>query len=138
MIRVVPPTTTQNDELGSSASTQALRTPAPATAGSKGPFRLLLQDWRGTRVYGFDMKSVERIGMTPPSHMGIGCKILLKRGCKVARGVVLLEPAMVNVMGGKIESLDKPWREGREARLRAEVARETPGGGGGGDDDDER
>jgi RecQ-mediated genome instability protein 1 len=56
--------------------------------------------------------------------MSIGCKILLKRGCIVARGVVLLEPGSVAVLGGRIEVLDKVWRERRESVLRERVKKE--------------
>ncbi len=58
-----------------------------------------------------------------PPTMGIGAKMLLRKGCKVSRGVVMLEPGSVMVFGGRIEVLDKSWREGREERLRKEVER---------------
>jgi RecQ-mediated genome instability protein 1 len=31
--------------------------------------------------------------------------------------MVLLTPSSVTVLGGKIEALDKTWKEGRKARL---------------------
>jgi len=59
--------------------------------------------------------------------MSIGCKIMLQKGCKVGRGMVLLEPGMVVVLGGKIESLDKRWKEGREKALLEAVGEERRG-----------
>lgn len=137
VIRVVPV-----DEEPSSAATQFPRqnntqggnTSAGAGAGvnqtgdkaSKGPFKLLLQDWKGVSVWGFELRRVEKVGLPP--GMGIGCKMLLRRGVKVARGVVLLEPTSVLVFGGKIDGVDKAWRAGREERLRREVKEESDGG----------
>ena len=81
-----------------------------------------MQDCKGNSVYGFELKKVEKIAYPPV--MSIGCKVLLRKGCKIARGMVLLEPGMVVVLGGKIDGLDKGWREGREQRLRETVERE--------------
>jgi RecQ-mediated genome instability protein 1 len=81
---------------------------------------------KGTKVYGFELKRVEKLGYPP--GMSLGCKVMLKRGCKVARGMVLLEPGCVVVLGGKIEALDKAWREGREERLREAVKKDEEGG----------
>lgn len=89
------------------------------TRGSKrggGPHKVLLQDSRGERVYGIELRSVEGVGL----GMSIGCKILLK-GAVVARGVVLLEPRTVGVLGGKIEGLHKVWKEGRKEDLKAQI-----------------
>jgi RecQ-mediated genome instability protein 1 len=126
VIRVLP---TQDNENGSTASTQAISTPVTANAviWSKGPFKVLLQDMKGQKVYGFELKRVEKLGYPP--GMNIGCKVMLKKGCKVARGMVLLEPACVVVLGGKIEALDKAWREGREDRLREAVKKDEEGAG---------
>lgn len=120
VIRVLP---TQDAEMGSTAATQGVGAPTPgARNAGKGPFKVLLQDMKGQRVYGFELKRVEKLGFPP--GMNVGCKVMLKRGCKVARGMVLLEPGTVVVLGGKIEALDKAWREGREERLRAEVKKD--------------
>jgi len=121
IIRVVP-----NDEnqLPSSASTQAIGTQANSGQGGKeGSYKLLMQDCKGQRVYGFELMRVGGIGYPP--GMKIGCKILLKRGSQVARGMVLLEPDKVKMLGGKIDALDKAWREGREQRLRDLVDKEA-------------
>lgn len=94
---------------------------------SRGPFKLLLQDWKGVVIWGFEVRKVEKVGLPPV--MGIGCKLLLRRGTKVARGMALLEPGNVVVFGGKIDSEDKAWRAGRESRLRREVEERGDGEG---------
>ena len=86
---------------------------------SNGPFKLELQDVRGQKVYGFELKRVEKVGYPPV--MGIGCKVVLKKGCRVARGMVLLEPGTVVVLGGRIERAERRWVEGREKALRVAV-----------------
>jgi len=84
-----------------------------------GPFRLLLQDVKGQTVYAFELRRVEKIGMPCANgHMHIGAKIVLRKGMNIARGMILLEPGLTDVLGGKVEALDKAWREGREKKLR--------------------
>lgn len=116
VIRVVP-----ESEDGGAGGSSSLPSGAQreAVVRSNGPFKLLMEDIKGQRVYGFELKRVEKVGYPP--LMSIGCKIMLKKGAKVARGMVLLEPATVVVLGGKIEALDKSWREGREKDLRDAV-----------------
>jgi RecQ-mediated genome instability protein 1 len=115
-------------EPASTAATQAQGTQAGgAGAGGhnkgSGPFKLLLADFKGVQIWGFELKRVEKIRYpgSGAGSMSIGCKILLRKGCKVARGMVLLEPGTTVVLGGKIEGLDKKWREGREKSLREAV-----------------
>ncbi|KAH8819696.1 hypothetical protein F5884DRAFT_761442 [Xylogone sp. PMI_703] len=119
-----------NEDAGTQPTATNNQPTAAATArsggGGGGPYKLLLQDRSGQRVFGFELFRVEKIGYPP--FMSIGCKIMLKRGCKVARGMVLLEPSTTVVLGGKIEGLDKSWREGREARLRVAVGNVVPNG----------
>ncbi|KAL4980610.1 hypothetical protein BDW66DRAFT_35800 [Aspergillus desertorum] len=80
---------------------------------SNGPHRLILQDSKGTRAVGIEMARIDgvRIGQLP-----IGGKLLLKNAT-VARGMILLTPENVTLLGGKIESMDLAWRTGRKARL---------------------
>ncbi|KAJ5766919.1 uncharacterized protein N7511_004535 [Penicillium nucicola] len=85
---------------------------APGNSGS-GPHRLMIQDAAGTVAIGVEMQRIEGISLDKP---GIGAKLLL-RNPTVARGMVLLTPATVTVLGGKIEALDKNRKEGRKARL---------------------
>lgn len=87
-----------------------------------GPHKLLLQDVRGVRVYGIELKGIEGVGV----GMNIGSKMML-RNVTVARGVVLLEPGTTTMLGGKIEVLHKSWRENRKAALKAAIeANERP------------
>ena len=81
-----------------------------------GPHKLALQDAKGTRIYGIELKEVEGVGL----GMSMGCKMVL-RNVVVARGVVLLAPETTTVLGGKIEGLHKAWKEGRKAELKAAI-----------------
>ena len=106
-MRVVPGEVEANGDAASTAST--------------GPHKLLLQDSKGTKVYALEMRNIDGVG----TNMNIGCKSVL-RNITVARGVILLEPGNVTVLGGKIEPLHKAWREGRLERLKtAASARPT-------------
>ncbi|KAF2084533.1 RecQ mediated genome instability protein Rmi1 [Saccharata proteae CBS 121410] len=99
VIRVVPETAGGDDD--------------QQPAASSGPHKLLLQDAKGTRVYGVEVAAVEGVGV----GMSIGAKLVL-RDVVVARGLLLLEPRNTQVLGGKIDVLHKAWREGRLERLR--------------------
>lgn len=82
-----------------------------------GPHRLVLQDCQGQRVYGIEVKSVPKIGL----GMDIGSKLVLKKGCEVARGMVMLSPHTVLFLGGKIEALHKSWQANRKKDLKAAI-----------------
>ncbi|KAF2679128.1 RecQ mediated genome instability protein Rmi1 [Lentithecium fluviatile CBS 122367] len=86
-------------------------TVAPAIQ-SRGPFKLLLQDAKGAKVYALDLRGIEGLN----TAMTMGVKLLL-RNIEVRRAVVMLEPGSVQVLGGKLEALDKAWKEGRKERL---------------------
>jgi RecQ-mediated genome instability protein 1 len=90
------------------------RAPPTGASGSGGPHRLVLQDVRGQTVYGLELKAVKGVGM----GMSIGTKMVLS-GVTVARGLVLLEPETVVVLGGKIDALHKVWVENRKKDLLA-------------------
>ncbi|KAF2204119.1 RecQ mediated genome instability protein Rmi1 [Delitschia confertaspora ATCC 74209] len=81
---------------------------------SVGPHKLLLQDAKGAKVYAMELRKIEGIS----TKMNIGSKIVL-RSFTVARGVIMLEPGNVTLLGGKIEALHKAWRDGRKDRLKA-------------------
>ena len=83
------------------------------TAASSGPHKLLLQDSQGTKIYAFELEAVNGIGVT---QLSIGAKLVL-RNVVVARGVVMLEPEAVELLGGKIEAWDKKWRSERKDLL---------------------
>ncbi|KAK6085211.1 RecQ mediated genome instability protein Rmi1 [Seiridium cupressi] len=119
------PAAGEEDEEGSvsSASTQAIATgpnlrggpPGSGTTPKNSTHRLVLQDWKGQRVYGLELKRIDKIGV---GTLNIGEKILLKKGTVVARGMVLLEPTMCTIVGGKVEAWQKAWVDGRLTRLR--------------------
>ncbi len=107
---------TKGREIIRVAATEGDDSTGAAVQKGGGPHKLLLQDAAGRRVYGIELKGLEGVGL----GMSIGCKMALKNAL-VARGVVLLEPAMITVLGGKIEELHKAWKAGRKAELKAAI-----------------
>ncbi|ORY12051.1 hypothetical protein BCR34DRAFT_311547 [Clohesyomyces aquaticus] len=103
IVRVVPG---ENDDSNGNSSEPA--------AASKGPFKSLLQDAKGVQIYAYDLRGIEGLN----TGMSIGAKIVL-RAVEVRRAVVMLEPGVVQVLGGRIEALDRVWKEGRKERLMA-------------------
>lgn len=93
---------------------QGTSEPEPVVKG--GMHKLLLQDAKGVSVYGFEVAAVDGISL----NMSIGTKMIFKN-ILVARGVLLLEPGSTTIVGGKIESLHKTWKEGRKDALKASV-----------------
>jgi RecQ-mediated genome instability protein 1 len=87
---------------------------AAAPMQSKGPFKLLLQDAKGLKIYAMDLRGIDGLN----TNMTMGAKLVL-RNVDVRRGVIMLEPNNVQVLGGKLEALDKAWKEGRKERLMA-------------------
>lgn len=85
-----------------------------AMSATGGPHKLLLQDSQGTKIYAFEVTSVNGIGV---QQMSIGAKLVL-RNVVVARGMALLEPKSVEVLGGKVEVWDKKWRAERKEVLK--------------------
>jgi RecQ-mediated genome instability protein 1 len=79
---------------------------------SRGPTKLLLQDAKGLKVYAFDIRGIEGLN----TSMNMGIKLLLKN-IDVRRAVIMLEPGNVQILGGKLEALDKAWKQGRKERL---------------------
>ncbi|KAI4188524.1 MAG: hypothetical protein L6R41_002086 [Letrouitia leprolyta] len=79
-----------------------------------GPHKLSLQDARGTKVFGIELKEIKGLGV----GMSIGCKIVVKNAV-VARGAILLEPANTTILGGKIDAWHKSWKENRKIELKA-------------------
>lgn len=104
IIRVVPGEQEEDDSNASSIK-------------SHGPHKLLLQDAKGARIYGFEVSPVEGIDL----NLSIGTKLLLKN-MTIARGVILLDPNNTQILGGKIDVWDKAWRAGRKEALKAKVA----------------
>ncbi|KAF2214380.1 hypothetical protein CERZMDRAFT_95651 [Cercospora zeae-maydis SCOH1-5] len=86
----------------------------PANSAEKGgPHKLLLQDAKGSKAYAFEMTKIDKVDIT----MGIGAKLVLK-DFTVSRGVIMLTPSNVDVLGGKIEAWDKKWRQDRKKVLK--------------------
>ncbi|KAJ5289073.1 hypothetical protein N7478_002103 [Penicillium angulare] len=87
----------------------------PNASGSSGagPHRLILQDAAGTKALGIEMQRIEGVTL---EKLSIGAKLML-RGATVARGMILLDPGCTTLLGGRIDSLDRPWKDGRKARL---------------------
>jgi RecQ-mediated genome instability protein 1 len=100
-------------ETGSSNTTGAAGAPSASGSSGAGPHRLILQDANGTNAVAIEMQRIEGISL---EKLPIGAKILL-RNAIVARGMVLLDPNCSTLLGGKIEALDKRWKEERKARL---------------------
>ncbi|EXJ94677.1 hypothetical protein A1O1_03074 [Capronia coronata CBS 617.96] len=114
---------------------------------SLGPHKLLLQDARGTKVLAFELVRVPGIGLsisasaarpsatsngarantipTEDPGMFIGCKILLKPGTVVRRGMAMLTPENCVLLGGKLEAWDRKWKEERKQRLIAMLGEEN-------------
>ncbi|KAF2025551.1 hypothetical protein EK21DRAFT_76121 [Setomelanomma holmii] len=85
---------------------------AVAPTHSSGPFKLLLQDAKGSKVYAIDLRGIDGLN----TSMAMGTKLLLKN-VDVQRGAIMLEPSNIQVLGGKLEALDKAWKDGRKERL---------------------
>jgi RecQ-mediated genome instability protein 1 len=82
---------------------QATTREAVSREKSVGPHKLLLQDAKGTKLYGFEMTPVKGMDL---QQLSIGAKVVL-RNVVVARGLALLEPKCVEILGGKVEVWDK-------------------------------
>ncbi|KAJ3579156.1 hypothetical protein NPX13_g1409 [Xylaria arbuscula] len=84
--------------------------------------RLVLQDCKCQRLYAFELKRIDRIGI---GTLNIGEKIMLKRGTILARGTLLLDATTCTILGGKIEAWQKEWVDGRLSRLREAVGADS-------------
>lgn len=91
------------------------------TAKSGGPHKVLLQDVRGTKVYGMELRPVNGIS----TSMSIGSKLLLK-DITVARGMLLINQASTSCLGGKIDELIESWKKGRKEELKAAIGANEP------------
>jgi RecQ-mediated genome instability protein 1 len=92
---------------------------AVAPIHSKGPFKLLLQDAKGLKIYAFDIRGIDGLN----TNTSMGTKLVL-RNVDVRRGVAMIEPGNVQILGGKLEALDKAWKDGRKERLMKAVKAE--------------
>ncbi|KAI0099764.1 RecQ mediated genome instability protein Rmi1 [Nemania sp. FL0031] len=108
---------------GGSTASVAAAAAAAGAASKTSTHRLVLQDCKGQKLYGLELKRIDKIGI---GTLNIGEKILLKRGAILARGTLLLDPGTCTILGGKIEAWQKDWVESRLARLRAAVGADSP------------
>ncbi|KAI0876233.1 RecQ mediated genome instability protein Rmi1 [Hypoxylon argillaceum] len=131
------PTGNEEDEFGvDSQSTQSAMNgaerpglPGRGRSGTSAPaasrtstHRLVLQDCKGQKLYGLELKRIDKIGI---GTLNIGEKIMLKRGALLARGTLLLDPVTCTILGGKVDGWQKDWVEGRLARLREAVGADS-------------
>lgn len=86
--------------------------------GEKATHKLVLQDAKGQKIYGLELRKVDKIAI---GKLNIGEKMVVKKGASVSRGVIMLEPEKCVVLGGKVEAWHKAWVEGRLARLKEAV-----------------
>lgn len=63
-------------------------------------------------MWAFELSKIPKIEV----GMSIGTKIML-RNVLIARGMVMLTPEKVVVLGGKIDLLHKAWMENRKKEL---------------------
>ncbi|RAH43690.1 OB fold domain-containing protein [Aspergillus brunneoviolaceus CBS 621.78] len=105
-----------DDEEGAGSGNTAGAT-ASSEKKSHGPHRLIVQDAAGTRAVAIELKRVQGISV---AKLAIGAKMVI-RNATVARGMILLTPDCITLLGGKIESMDQAWKEGRKARLLARI-----------------
>lgn len=99
---------------------------------SSGPLKLYLQDSSSVLIPAFELSAIAKLHLpTPPppansntnSEGGtrakppqpppvpVGCKLVLLKGTKIARGVVMLEPKLCVVLGGRCEGLERRWKD---------------------------
>jgi RecQ-mediated genome instability protein 1 len=109
---------------GASGNNAAAAAAATETAAGSGPYRLIVQDARGTKVVVFAKERIEKVGIGEREGF-IGMKMLLKKGVVVRRGIVMLGQAGVKVLGGKVDDWDRSWKKGAKERLTAALS-ETP------------
>ena len=113
----------------------------PSKKGSTGPQKVLLQDTSGGKIWAFELSRIDRItiinpdppardasGTMTPSRvegMQIGCKMVIRRGTKIRRGLIMLTADNTIVLGGKVELWDSKWRETRKQRLQSQLDAEN-------------
>lgn len=105
----------EDREQGADGANGTARSNEPGN--SNGPHRLIVQDAAGTKAVAVELRQVHGIGL---GKLAIGAKLLL-RNATVARGMILLTPECVTILGGKIDALDQSWKIGRKERLLAGI-----------------
>lgn len=126
VVRLPVASTNSNDDGDEQQQQQSTAIQGVGAAGSSSSssnaknatHRLVVQDCKGQKVYALELTRIPKIGI---GTLNIGEKILLKKGTIIARGMILLEPATCQILGGKVEAWHKAWVEGRLARLKESV-----------------
>ncbi|CRG88202.1 hypothetical protein PISL3812_05229 [Talaromyces islandicus] len=90
---------------------------APGNTIGHGPHRLVLQDSLGTKAVALELKDIPGIAI---DKISVGAKLVLKN-TTVGRGMILMTPDTVTLLGGKIEAMDTIWRQTRKERLLAKI-----------------
>ncbi|KAI9758532.1 MAG: Superkiller protein 3 [Chaenotheca gracillima] len=114
----------ENGPEGSGANGRPTERGAPSSVSSSGYCKVLLQDAKGVKAWGIELKKLTGIGI----GMSIGTKMIISN-VLVARGVLLLEPSSSKLIGGKIEALHKVWAENRKTELKAAIEADEAAGG---------
>ncbi|GAM83260.1 hypothetical protein ANO11243_012460 [Dothideomycetidae sp. 11243] len=91
---------------------------------SHGPHKMLLQDAHGTKIYAVELVPIPGVGL----GIGIGAKLLVRRAT-IARGLMLLEPSGVEVLGGKVTVWAEQWQKDRKQSLKTKLDMPTDSGG---------
>ncbi|KAL4796934.1 hypothetical protein BDV19DRAFT_67599 [Aspergillus venezuelensis] len=113
-----------NNETNSRTTANANANAGASANESSGPHRLIVQDAKGTRAVGIEISHVKGIAI---NSLPIGAKLLL-HNATVARGMILLTPGSIEVLGGKIEAMNQAWKVGRKERLMRRLNRAETGG----------
>ncbi|QKX62968.1 uncharacterized protein TRUGW13939_10136 [Talaromyces rugulosus] len=102
-----------NVDGGDSENNVDNNTTASGNTVGHGPHRLVLQDSVGNKAVALELKDIPGIAL---DKISIGAKLVLKNTV-VGRGMILLTPDTVTLLGGKIEAMDTLWRQKRKERL---------------------
>lgn len=117
------------DGADAESTTNASRPTGNNNTTAWGPHCLILQDALGTKVVALEYKNMHGISI---DKLSIGAKFVL-RDIVIARGMALLTPETVTVLGGKIDTWDTTWREKRKevllAKIEAQHAEQNDDGG---------
>lgn len=86
--------------------------------------KLVLQDSAGTLIYGIEYRRIAQLS----ERTELGCKFLLRK-TKFHRGVALLEPETVTVLGGSIPEMNVSRTEIYKQKLKQQLDQVRPQGG---------
>ena len=125
VIRTVRGATDDDEDGPGTAPANGVANITASTKRSQGPHKVIIQDADKTIAIAFELGDIPKI-FIGDDGICIGCKLILKAGTLVRRGMIMLTPDTVTVLGGKIDSWDKKWREDRKKTLTEDVERQRP------------